>query len=478
MRKTIMFIVVTALVLFVTVTSVHSASLPKLTYYEAAIQFSDNTNPNGTWSYGFTRKLGGSFTSYTINGFSDSGDGWYGYTLGETPMLVTQGFDSHYLYLHPGPSNEPSVARWTAPSGGTFNFFGNFYGFDPDYGSDVYVLKNNVSVYHDTLSFMGDQKTFSLALTLRKGDKIDFVVATLPGNPMGGGFAGVTVLAAPQLFHFTSVEFPGVPNTGVFGLNNLGDIVGRYRGADNVRHGFIRHKGVFTTIDYPGAAHTYLISINDLGQILGYTWNEDFTVSGSFLYSNGTFTDLSYPGAVSTVLSDINDLGYITGYYDAGNYMYSGFVRSPDANYFSFEVPGSCSGSTTPSGMNLLGQIAGSYLDASCYSSYGFLRNPNGKFTNVSFPGAVDGTALYAINGWGGIEGSYCGLGGPGDISHCQNFVAVGSDFVPVWLPGTDYIGTELSLDGINDRGQVVAWYLDANNAYHSFTGTPIVPLR
>jgi hypothetical protein len=477
MRKTIIFVIVFAIVLFIGVLTAQSAAVPALTYYEAANQFSDNVNPNGTWSYGYSTKLGGAFHRYTINGFSDVGDGWYGYTLGSTPLLVTQSGipATHLLTLHPGPADEQSVARWIAPSSATFNFLGFFYGLDPADGSAVTVLKNNAVVYSDVVSYYGDERDFRLSFPLRKGDKIDFVVSTVPGHASGGAYAGMGVTVAPQLFKFTAVEYPGVPNTAVFALNNLGDIVGRYRGTDDVRHGFMRHKGVYTTIDDPSAPHTFLNAINDVGQILGYTWDGvPNSLTRPFLLSNGTFTDVEFPGAVATGVWEINDLGYMVGYYEASNYGYVGFVRGPDGTYSSIEFPGSLSGTTFLTCINLIGQMAGDYQDQA-YVQHGFLRNPNGRFITVDFPGATDGTALTGLNTWGGIAGVYYGLGGP---AYNQSFVAEGSHFVPVWLPGMDYVGTQLQLARINDRGQVVGYYLDANNQYHSFTGTPIVPLR
>jgi probable HAF family extracellular repeat protein len=455
-----------------------SPALSKLTYYEASNQFSDSSNPNGTWSYGYTKKLGRSFTLYTISGVSGLDDGWYGYTLGGTPLLVAESdlSGTHLLTLHPGPSNEQSVARWIAPSTGTFDLLGFFYGLDPVYSSDVYVLKNNVTVYHDTVAANGDEKDFSLAFSLRKGDKIDFVVATTPGNPAGGVSAGMGVAITPQLFKFTTVQYPGVPNTMIWGINNRGDIAGRYRGADNVRHGFIRRNGVFTTIDYPGLPHTYATGINDWGQVVGYAWAFDadgnVSVWQAFLWYKGKFTDLMPPGAVDSEALDINDLGYISGVYDNGDLTTSyGFVRDPSGNYFTYEVPGSYPGTTYADGLNLWGQVVGEYADPDFYY-HGFLRAPNGTFTTIDFPGLDSG--LSSINLWGTMVGGYCDLGGP---AVCQAFLHVDSDFVPLWVPVTPYTGEYTQANKINDLGQVVGYYVGYDSIYHGFIATPVAPL-
>jgi len=457
-----------------------SPAASHVSYYEASNQFSDTSNPNGTWSYGYTRKLGGPVTLYTISGISDIYDGWYGYTLGGTPLLVNESdlAGYHLLTLHPGPKNEQSLARWTAPSTGTFDLLGFFYGLDPDYGSDVYVLKNNVAVYHDSVSTYGDERDYSLVFSLHKGDKIDFVVATKPGNPIGGATAGMGVAITPQLFNFITVQYPGVPNTMIWGINNRGDIVGRYRGADMIRHGFIRRNGAFTTIDYPATTHTYATGINDWGQVVGYGFNLDAngnsTVWKAYLWCNGQFTELMPPGAVDSNAFDINDLGYISGTYDYGdlNTVY-GFVRDPNGNYLTYEVPGSYPGSTYADGLNLLGQVVGEYADAD-QVGHGFVRNPNGKFTTIDFS-ADTGSGLDSINVWDVMVGMYYGLGGPAVY---QSYLRVGSENVPLWVPVTPYNGEYTQANKINDLGQVVGYYVGYDGVLHGFIATPIVPFE
>jgi probable HAF family extracellular repeat protein len=44
--------------------------------------------------------------------------------------------------------------------------------------------------------------------------------------------------------------------TQAFGINELGQIVGRFRDAGGASHGFLLDGGNFTAIDIPGATHT------------------------------------------------------------------------------------------------------------------------------------------------------------------------------------------------------------------------------
>lgn len=446
----------------------------KLTYYEAANQFTTNSNPNGTWSYGYTTKVGGSFTAYTIPG-QCPGDynGWYAFTLCGTPLVVTQPGvpNKQLLTLHPGPENEQSVVRWTALTSGTYDFYGDFYGIDG--GADVYVLKNNVAVFHSTVAGAGDDKLFNLVLSLHKGDRINFVVAVPFGGPAGGASTGLAVAITPQLFKFTLVEYPGFPHTEVWGINNRGDIVGLYR-ADDGAHGYMRKDGVFTTVDYPGAAFSVLGKINDWGQAVGFALSADYSQITSFTWSNGKFTELAYPGAGFTQALGINDLGYIVGNYAVTDPNTNiGFVRRPDGTSFSFAVP-QAPLYTVPESINLLGQIVGWYIDDATGNYYGFLRNPNGKFSTIAFPGADYGTLSHTSNAWGTVAGGYYGGAAGG-----QAFLLFDSTYMPFWVPDAVAPGalyTEAL--GINDLGQVCGRYYDADFNVYGYTATPVLPLK
>ena len=93
-----------------------------------------------------------------------------------------------------------------------------------------------------------------------------------------------------------------------------------------------------------------------------------------------------------TYSSGINALGVIAGSYQGVDTVFHGFVRRPDGQFTTFEAPGAdtIAGSyngTSPSSINDLGVITGSFYDASGLS-HGFLRTPDGRFTTFDVPGA------------------------------------------------------------------------------------------
>ena len=76
---------------------------------------------------------------------------------------------------------------------------------------------------------------------------------------------------------FTTIDDPnGIGGTEVQGINDLGQIVGYYYGADGLSHGFVDNGGIFTTIDNPlGVNGTFVTGINNSDQVVGYYTGAD-----------------------------------------------------------------------------------------------------------------------------------------------------------------------------------------------------------
>lgn len=125
--------------------------------------------------------------------------------------------------------------------------------------------------------------------------------------------------------NFIWIDVPGATGTmgtQAMGINNNGEIVGRYRSSTDVVQGFLYSGGTYTTIDFPGAERTELYDINDLGDIIG-SYRDVFGVH-PFLYDDGLFTALDLPGTPS----GINDRGQIVGYYSDSSGEH-GFLATP-----------------------------------------------------------------------------------------------------------------------------------------------------
>jgi probable HAF family extracellular repeat protein len=64
---------------------------------------------------------------------------------------------------------------------------------------------------------------------------------------------------------------PRASLTFPLGINNRGQVVGMYRDADQVAHGFLFDDGAITTIDHPLAASDSRVQdLSDRGQLVGF----------------------------------------------------------------------------------------------------------------------------------------------------------------------------------------------------------------
>ena len=137
------------------------------------------------------------------------------------------------------------------------------YTFDPNQSTGFTGFIYNGSAYTSTFSFPGALVTDTFALDINNGGVI---VGSFKKPGEEHGF----IRAANGTF--TQVDVPGSIETEVFGINNNGDIVGRYLDSLGIQHGFERTNGIYIQINYSDPSHdpnTYAWGINDAGRIVG-----------------------------------------------------------------------------------------------------------------------------------------------------------------------------------------------------------------
>jgi hypothetical protein len=150
----------------------------------------------------------------------------------------------------------------------------------------------------------------------------------------------------------------------VYGINDRGVMVGGYA-AGGMAHGFVRDReGKFTTIDYPGAPETALLEIHDRGQIVG-SYGDDVGggLSRDFVLDHGDYTPIEFPGAPESYVDDVNNRGQIVGYYldEAG--AYHGYLRGRRGRYSPIDHPAAVAPGNDTAGLNDRGRIVGQYYD-------------------------------------------------------------------------------------------------------------------
>jgi uncharacterized membrane protein len=252
-----------------------------------------------------------------------------------------------------------------------------------------------------------------------------------------------------------TVAVPGATRTIAAGINDRGEVVGKYQNADGRDHGFLRDRwGRYRRIDVPGAGGTEAYKLNDRGQLVG-TYNPQGPSAGDpgskgFLLDRGRFTTIHMPGAVYTQALGINDAGVVVGEYLDSDGNFHGY-RWHRGRLTVIEVPGSTG--TSVSDINDHGDLVGVHGDNDGLRGFVLPNRPRADFEGFNFPGARY-TLAFGIND----RRQVVGAGGNDAVngSDAQGFLLTGGTtgtFTPIEIRGTT---RTLGLD-INNRRQIVA---------------------
>jgi uncharacterized membrane protein len=194
-------------------------------------------------------------------------------------------------------------------------------------------------------------------------------------------------------------------------------------------HGYLLQQGVFTAMDYPGHLNTITQRITDAGIILGcYHDTDTMGTMHGILISNGNFTDLSTPASMNNAVAA--DGSVVAGLYtDMMTGVLRGYISS-DGAFAPFDFP--FSSATAVWDMSPSGEVLGTSMDAT-KSVHSFVLRLG------------DSISTFGANPQLGLSGSF-------------NFISI------------DYPGaTGTFARGINRRGDVVGYYVDAAGKTHGF---------
>ncbi len=199
---------------------------PAVFGYSAAGDFSNASNPNGAWSYGYSTSTVSSFTAYTTstNNYAGLGvNGWTG-NIGPSadPYIIYNGtgkiVTNQYSVYQPGtlvlqPSTSAySIVRWTAPNAGTFSIAVTFSGLSRlGDSADVHVLQNGVALFNGLVSGSPSPQSYSGVLSLAQGDILSFVVGPYTNGANEDNTALVaTIIPEPTTFALAAVGVLGL----------------------------------------------------------------------------------------------------------------------------------------------------------------------------------------------------------------------------------------------------------------------------
>ena len=216
----------------------------------------------------------------------------------------------------------------------------------------------------------------------------------------------------------TTIDFPGASFTVASSVTDGGAVLGWYSlpAAPAVRHGFLFKDGAFTTFDPPGSTYTNPIGINNRGDISGrYCALKTCHAPGSgdfhgFLLVDGEYTFIDVPGAIETNALKITESDVIGGGYTKAGGGEGLFVFSR-GEYETFDLPNGRPVAQDNGGINSRGDIVGGYCDGAppCQitptGTHAFLLS-GARLTTIDYPGALSSVAV-GINSRGDITGAY-----------------------------------------------------------------------
>lgn len=285
--------------------------------------------------------------------------------------------------------------------------------------------------------------------------------------------AGLCPLAsAAPTYQYTTLQVPGAAETWAYGVDDGGRVVGAYRDAGGLWHGFSYAGATYSTIDAPGAAQTSAFRITNGGAIVGAVnpGAGPSTYADGYLNVAGTFTPIAFPGAVETGAFGVNESLTIVGSYRTeppvgAGFGYHGFVWSA-GTFTTIDIP-NASGTfddTSVWDINNLGQLVGEYGSfCSACPSRSFFWDAGAVTTFAPFGEAQSGAL--GLNDLGAIVGWY------GDIvaNDLHGYLYTGGELSIVEPPGS----TSAQAADINNHGVIVGTYLDAGGVLRGFIAAP-----
>jgi hypothetical protein len=261
----------------------------------------------------------------------------------------------------------------------------------------------------------------------------------------------------------------------LLGINDFGVIAGYFgsgaQGHPNKGYQLEPNHMRYINENFPGSVQTQVTGLNNRGVTVGFWSNTNMGVGMDANFGwvdvNGRFRNADFPtgdsaSPVTDQLLGVNDSDIAVGFFvDAGGNNH-GYEYNINTGRFSSVVdPQNQGASLQATAINDRGDIVGNI------GSDGFLLR-HGHLTELAVPGASATMAL-GVSNFDEVVGTY--TVGSGSSAQMHGFT---------WQPGRGFtsiddphgIGTT-TINGVNDFGQLVGFYVDANGNTDGFLASP-----
>ena len=320
-----------------------------------------------------------------------------------------------------------------------------------------------------------------------KKQALRVAAATVASGVLAAGavaLAGAASASTLSPAHGTHYSFRTLDNdhdltfNQLLGINDEGVIAGYFGSgaADHPNKGYVLlppyGQGNYINENFPGSMQTQVTGLNNRGVTVGFWSNTNMGVgmdaNFGWVHVNGQFRQADFPtgdpaSPVTDQLLGVNDSDIAVGFWVDGQGNNHGYEYNINTGRFSSVVdPQDKGASLQATAINDRGDIAGNY------GSDGFLLTRGGQFISLSAPGASATMAL-GVNNFDEVVGTYT-------VGSSTSAVMHGFTWTPqhgfTTVDDRHGIGTTV-INGVNDHGQLVGFYVDSAGNTDGLLATP-----
>ncbi len=271
----------------------------------------------------------------------------------------------------------------------------------------------------------------------------------------------------------------------LLGINDEGVIAGYFGSGMAVGHpnkGYVLlppyGQGRYVNENFPGSVQTQVTGLNNRGVTVGFWSNTNMGVgmdaNFGWVNVNGHFRQADFPtgdsaSPVTDQLLGVNDSDIAVGFWVDAQGNNHGYEYNINTGRFSSVVdPQDKGASLQATAINDRGDIAYGAYTTAAGTTDGFLLTHRGQFIDLTVPGASSTMAL-GVNNRDEVVGTY--TVGSGSSAQMHGFT---------WTPQHRFHSLDepqgqgaTTINGVNDFGQLVGFYVDASGNTDGFLATP-----
>jgi hypothetical protein len=174
--------------------------------HDLAADFSANQNPNGVWSYGWSKTRGSTFQLAAIKDQDTSYGNIKAWRIApeSEPAVAFAATDINHptvrvpagaVWFHPGPQCQNAVIRWTSPASDYYMIQGWFIGRDFVYPTttDVAILQGKIEMFSGNINNYEVPLKFAFSTFINAGETMDFTVGCGSNETYTGDSTGIQI---------------------------------------------------------------------------------------------------------------------------------------------------------------------------------------------------------------------------------------------------------------------------------------------